>query len=137
MTSSKNLKSKKIKRGGDGSRTGSGRVSSSSGLSRSRSSSRRRSIRRSRSSSRRINSLNRLNRTQLVDTTSLRERIIESQKFYKKFVTRLDRKMTVGDLLKKIKEVAKEVYKKDFSPEQIDRFTKFKYDELLPVLTFM
>lgn len=124
MTYRKNLKSRKIKRGGDGSRTASRRSSS------------RRSSRR-RSSSSRINSLNSLNRTQQVDTTSLRERIIESQKFYKKFVTRLDRKIMVGDLLNLIKTVAKEVYKDEFSPEQINTFTKFKYDELLPVLSFI
>ena len=128
MTYSKNLKSKKIKRGGDGSRTvssrRSSRRSSNSGLSRSRSS--------------RIKSLNSLNKTQQVDTNSLRERINENQSFYRLFLLKLgsEEKMTVGKILKLIKEVANEVYK-DFSPGQIDRFTKFKYDELLPVLTFM
>ena len=128
MIYSKNLKirkSRKVKRGGDGSRTVSRRVSSrsrNSGLSRSS----------------RIKSLNSLNKTQQVDTNSLRERINENQSFYRLFLLKLgsEEKMTVGKILKLIKEVANEVYK-DFSPGQIDRFTKFKYDELLPVLTFM
>jgi len=131
MTYSKNLKSKKVKRGGDGSRTVSRRVSSNRGLrSKSRSRSRRSS---------RINSLNSLNRTQQVDTTSLRERISENQSFYRLFLLKLgsEEKMTVGEILKLIKTVAEEVYQNEFSPEQINRFTKFKYDELLPVLTFM
>lgn len=132
MTFSKNLKSKKIarnksdfksiKRGGERSR-GSRRTSISSPSSRASSP----------SSRDRINSLN---GTQQVDTTSLRERILESQRFYKKFVTRLDNQMTVGKILKLIKTAAKEVYK-DFSPDEINRFTKYKYEELSQLLTFM
>jgi hypothetical protein len=120
MTFSKIRKSRKIKRGGDGSRTSS------------RSRTRSRSRRSRRSSSSIIKSLNSLNRTQQVDTTSLRERISENQSFYRLFLLELgsEEKMTVDDLLKKIKKVANQVYKDEFNTAQIDEFTKFKYDEL-------
>ena len=66
--------------------------------------------------------------------TLLRERISENQSFYRLFLLKIgsEEKMTVGKILKLIKEVANEVYQNEFSPEQINRFTKFKYDELLP-----